>query len=285
MIIVRMMGGLGNQMFQYALYRALFAHGKEAAVDTSWFDFHDVHNGLEIHTVFGLSLAMPPLDKLKALGEDMSSIFWRAVHKYIRHKPTFYAKYGVEAVGYFPEVFNFDEKYLSGYWQNERYFRGIADELRSFYSFPVLIEEKNVRAAEEMARAESVSVHVRLGDYQNEPLLQGICDEGYYARAIARVKEEVEHPRFFVFSNDLVWCRAYLDVEDAVFVDWNQAEKSYRDMQLMSLCKHHIVANSSFSWWGAWLAHSGGLAIAPKSWMNDVSCKTEDMSPADWVTI
>ena len=285
MMIVRLMGGLGNQMFQYALYRALLAHGKEATVDTSWFAYHDAHNGLELPAVYGFSLAMAPPEQRKALGEDMGSLFWRAFHKYIRHKPSFYAKYGVEAVGYFPEVFDFDEKYLSGYWQNERYFTGIADELRLLYSFPALTEEENVRAAGEMERAESVSIHVRLGDYQNEPLLSGICDAGYYARALARVKAEVENPSFFVFSNDLSWCRAYLDVEDAVFVDWNQAEKSYRDMQLMSLCKHHIVVNSSFSWWGAWLSRAGGLTIAPKYWMNDVSCKTEDMSPRDWVTV
>lgn len=91
---------------------------------------------------------------------------------------------------------------------------------------------------------------MRLGDYQHEPLLSGICDALYYARAIARIQAEVKNPRFFVFSNDLAWCRAHLEVENVVFVDWNQAEKSYRDMQLMSLCKHHIVANSSFSWWG-----------------------------------
>ena len=131
---------------------------------------------------------------------------------------------------------------------------------------------------------ESVSIHVRRGDYLNEPLLNGICDEQYYVAAIEEIKAMVDNPVFFIFSNDILWCKTHFNQINAVFVENNTGKNSYRDMQLMSLCKHHIIANSSFSWWGAWLGkYKDSMICAPTKWMN--AKVSSDVVCADWIKI
>ena len=284
MVIIRIFGGLGNQMFQYALYHSMLSKGIDAYVDLSWYDDQNCHNGYELSNIFSVSPRIASLSDVKRLGENDKNILWRAWHKLVRRKGTFFCKYGKEAIRYYPEVFNLDEKYLSGYWQSELFFKEEEDEIRKIFSFSPLNEEENIKLADIMQSTESVSLHVRRGDYLNESLLNGICDEKYYEKAIKKIQEKASDPVFFIFSNDIAWCREHFQQDNVVFVENNIKGNSYRDMQLMSLCKHHIIANSSFSWWGAWLGkYKDSMICAPTKWMN--AKVSSDVVCADWIKI
>ncbi len=219
------------------------------------------------------------------MAENEKNILWKAWHKFIRRKTTFYCKHGKDAIRFFPEVFNINEKYISGYWQSEKYFKDYEDDIRKLYSFPAINDVENKHIAMMAMDTESVSLHVRRGDYLNEPLLNGICEEKYYESAISEIKKRVNNPLFFVFSNDIPWCRVHFKQENIIFVDNNTGQNSYRDMQLMSFCKHHIIANSSFSWWGAWLGSKEGITIAPRKWFNGVNDCDMDIYPLKWIRI
>src|SRR5690606_32306903 len=140
----------------------------------------------------------------------------------------------------------------------------------------VPLDGRNLTLGQHVVKVNSVSIHVRRGDYVGHPVLGGICDLAYYQKAIRSIEKKLKDPLFVVFSNDMDWCRTHLNLPDAAFVDWNRGEQSYRDMQLMALCKNHILANSSFSWWGAWLNPANEkLVVSPKRWV-----KTPGVDPA-----
>ncbi len=125
-----------------------------------------------------------------------------------------------------------------------------------------------------------------MGDYVNHPIHGGICTMDYYQQAIDIMKSKIVNPKFFIFSNDIEWCHSHLKLADAVYITGNKGENSYRDMQLMSMCKHNIIANSSFSWWGAWLNNNPDkIVIAPAKWFNDPKINTRDLIPDDWIKI
>jgi hypothetical protein len=118
----------------------------------------------------------------------------------------------------------------------------------------------------------------------NHPKYKDICNAEYYARALDFLNAQFSDLRFFVFSNDIPWCKENLPILDAVYVNHNSGKDSFKDMQLMSLCKHHIIANSSFSWWGAYLSQEKGVTIAPKKWKNNME-GTRDLIPKDWIQL
>lgn len=285
MIIVRIFGGLGNQMFQYALYHVMRTRGLDTYVDLSWYNNRSCHNGYELGTLFSvLPRTAQPAD-INRLAENENNILWKVWHRFIRRKDTFYCKYGKDAVRFFPEVFCLDEKYISGYWQSEKYFKNCEDDIRKLYSFAPFDDLENNQIAMMAKNTESVSLHVRRGDYLNEPLLKGICEDRYYEAAMKEIYKKVDKPVFFVFSNDIPWCREHFTQNNIIFINNNTGANSFRDMQLMSLCKHHIIANSSFSWWGAWLGAKNGITIAPKKWFNGVTDSEMDIYPQGWVCI
>jgi len=140
--------------------------------------------------------------------------------------------------------------------------------LRETLVFPSFTDQRNTELAGVLLAGNVVSVHVRRGDYLGDPVLEGICDEGYYQRALDYMEQQIRSPRFVFFSNDILWCRSRFGMRNALFVDWNTGLNSFRDMQLMSLCEHHIIANSSFSWWGAWLNNQPDkIVISPDRWV------------------
>ena len=132
---------------------------------------------------------------------------------------------------------------------------------------------------------ESVGIHVRRGDYLNIPLYSGICDLPYYTRAIEYIKSKSKNPKFYIFSNDMEWCKINLPVENAVFVEANTGINSIFDMILLSSCKYNIIANSSFSWWGAWLNKNKKAVIAPTKWYNNKKRDAAVELSADWIRI
>lgn len=282
MIIVKLQGRLGNQMFQYALAKSLEKSGKKVKIDSSQLIYDNNKNELNIF----------PIDIEEATEEEVAhygDCNKQFIHKVLRHtvgyKKSHYLEKGME---FHPEVFELDEKYLDGYWQTEKYFHNIEAEIRDIFRFPKDSEERNLRIREEMKKHCSVSVHIRRGDYQSKEvqrLYGNPCNEEYYRKAVEYFREKYENPHFFVFTNDKEWVKEqFAGIGDMIFVDWNDGSNSYRDMQLMSLCKHNIIANSSFSWWGAWLNQNPEkTVIAPKVWFEKIP--TPDVWCEGWVRI
>lgn len=284
MNIIRMTGGLGNQMFQYALYLKLTALGREVKFD-------DI-------TEYELSNARPimlwcfGIDYPKASREEINEItdgFMKLSHR-IRRK-----LFGRKSLEYHEADCNFDMQvltrdpaYLTGYFQSERYFKDIEERVREAFTFqPVIFEklsedrkEKVLFYQNQIDNNLSISMHIRRGDYLTTgEVFGGNCTDDYYKRGIVLIREKYPEARFFVFSNDDEWTRTWIQEvfpEDNSFivVEGAPEEEGYLDLYLMSRCKHHILANSSFSWWGAYLNPSRDkTVIAPARWFNNQDCR------------
>lgn len=177
--------------------------------------------------------------------------------------------------------------YLQGYWQSEKYFQKCSNVIRKDFSFRQPMVERNLDWAERISGVNAISLHVRRGDYVNNPvanLTHGVCSANYYHEAISYISNRVMSPHIFIFSDDIPWVRANIITNlPCSLIDHNRGKDSFNDMRLMSLCKHHIIANSSFSWWGAWLNQSDEkIMIAPKKWFA-VDKSTDDLIPDSWV--
>lgn len=179
--------------------------------------------------------------------------------------------------------------YLAGYWQSEKYFSDASEAIRADFTFRTPLSKKNAELAERVGQTNSVSLHVRRGDYVSSAktnATHGFCSLDYYRAAVLHMAAHIEQPEFFIFSDDMAWVKANLKIDfPCRYVDHNQGAESYNDMRLMSLCKHHVIANSSFSWWGAWLnPNPNKTVIAPRKWFaNDNN--VDDLFPSDWVLL
>jgi len=251
MKIVQMIGGLGNQMFQYALYRNLFNYND----DVKYEGIHTrlYHNGFELEKVFNI-VARPienivEVDNLTRFQENT----WP---------------------GFNPAVLTMDDVYLCGNWQNPAYF---PDEeiLRRNFTFKQYLDPRNQEVLKDIQSSNSVSIHVRRGDYTNVNHINYFFQPNwlnYYGSAIAYIahNEKSRPLKFFVFSDDISWCKKNMSV-DVTYVE-NVSMDSWKDMQLMSNCKHNIIANSTFSWWAAWLnKNPNKIVTTPKNWFYDQS--------------
>lgn len=291
MKIVNIIGGLGNQMFQYALAVALENKFKEQVyLDTTMFSTYNVHNGLEIKRVFDVPLREAPVKELNELTYYTRHYKLRRVfQKLLPSKKT----ECIEAKDYtFNDTvlsLNID-RYYDGYWQNWRYFNDYAEEVRKFYKFCTPLDCNNEQLLDQILETDhTVSVHIRRGDYLKAPIYAGLCGQEYYTHAITYIKQQILAPiHFLIFSDDMDWCRENIEPlfgnSKRTYVDWNRGADSYKDMQLMSKCRHNIIANSSFSWWAAWLnLHADNIIIAPKKWLNgDFKCQIQ---MPDWVLL
>ncbi len=296
MIISHILGGLGNQMFQYAFGRALAVrHRTDLYVDLSEYDNgrgYALHNGFELEHIFSISaMVATEKDVEKLLG------FWRT--RYLRRM--LLNRYGALLRGqcYVLEPhFHFssslhelpDNIYLRGYWQTQKYFHAIEHILRTEFSFKVSLTGLNANLAECIDTQNSVSIHIRRGDYVSNKQankLFGTCTIDYYVLAIQYILERIETPHFYVFSDDIDWVRSNLKIASTcTFVDHNTGQTSFQDMHLMSLCRHHIIANSSFSWWGAWLNQATDkIVVAPREWFVNNKLDTRDLLPENWVRL
>jgi len=292
MVIVQVTGGLGNQMFQYAAGRSLSARlGCDLFVDRSAYGITRMHNGFELERIFDcpIQYAAPDLVR-RLLGWQRQAfaqkVLRRAFAAILRKRslviePQFHYWEGFERID--------PPAYLVGVWQTEKYFETISNDIREVFSFPLPLGEENEKIAGLMAETESVALHVRRGDYVTNgkaSAYHGSCSLAYYERAIRYFCNRYDHPYFFVFSDDMAWVRQYLDIgERVVYVERNMGDESYKDMQLISLCKHQIVANSSFSWWGAWLnMNPRKEVVAPMRWFA-ANIDDSDMIPSSWIRL
>lgn len=283
--IVRFLGGLGNQMFQYAFLLSLKQHFAKVKADLTGFETYELHQGFELKKVFDIDLE--PASSLELRVYSSESRDW-LTRKLRRIYGTKHAEYHErQEFSYDPTVYEDPSpRWFWGYWQHHAYIQMQEGNLRRAFQFKEALDGKNQSLVQTMALNNTVSVHVRRGDYLGHSILGGICDFNYYQQAIACLKEKIESPLFVFFSNDMEWCRANFSMKNALYVDWNKGNNSYKDMQMMSCCKHHIIANSSFSWWGAWLNPSRDkIVVSPKKWINDSKAETSALILPDWVKI
>lgn len=291
MKIVNITGGLGNQMFQYAFAVALQEKWREEVkVDKHHYHyifsktFHGnnfYHNGFEIDKVFPnakLGIASP-WDIMKVSYYMPNFKLSRLIRKLMPLRKYEYIQPPKNAYSFEAEALDSNAKYFEGYWMAYKYLESCREKIHEVYSFPPFSTDENIKYAELLHGNNTVTIHVRRGDYLGLKGLGNVCTLDYYRKAIAIVRKHIEQPEFFVFSNDQEWCMENLKdaFGDAIvhFVNNNKGSESYRDMQLMSLARCNIMANSSFSWWGAFLnPRKDQIVIAPHKWMNDRDCSS-----------
>lgn len=274
MVISHILGGIGNQMFQYAAGRALSQKTSQLhLVDLSGFSTYKLHNGYELNRVFNVDVESADTKKINQLLGWKSNKFAMKVLRRRQFSWLRGEEFVVEpSLDYWPGLWDRkNNSYLFGYWQSELYFQKFEGIIRQDFSFRQPLIGKNLVLANEIENTSSISLHVRRGDYISDSATRSImdvCSIDYYRKAIKYIVEQVEAPVFFIFSDDIAWVKKELDIKfPCTFVEHNRTEESYIDMQLMSLCRHNIIANSSFSWWGAWLnSNSQKIVVAPKRW-------------------
>lgn len=283
MIVSRLFGGAGNQLFQYAAGRALAdCLGTDLVLDRRYVARAGPGRGdCFAHFRNARVTAAATLPPAKMDGLPRYAL-WR---RFGRH-PRFHRERGL---GFNPGFFDLpDDTYLHGYWQSPRYFGASANRLRDDLAITTPLDAANRAIAARIAAAPvAVSVHVRRGDYVGDGAFAA-CPPEYYRAAVEHIAGRLGQPlSCFVFSNDPAWARAHLALgHQTVVVDLNREDAGHFDMHLQSLCAHHIIANSTFSWWAAWLnPNPGKIVIAPKAWFGPGKPANPDLCPPEWLRL
>lgn len=293
MIAVRLMGGLGNQMFQYAVARRLAEDRKTSVImDLAFFENpadvdtprHYELDCFELKPQFLLPSRRPGEPDTSYVGAKGKLLFAKhklegKAWKVYRERHHNFDPHAVELP---------DNSYLVGYWQTEKYFKSIRNQILKDFSIKTPATGKNKTLLKEIQNTNAISLHVRRGDYvsnTNANKFHGTKGQDYYQKALSVILPKCKNPVIYVFSDDPEWCKKNLRFKQkTVYVEGNK--KGFEDMRLMSNCKHNILANSSFSWWGAWLnENSDKIVVAPKMWFNDPSVDTSDVIPESWVQV
>jgi len=285
MIITRISGGLGNQMFQYAAAKALAKKNSDIfKLDISFYPKQ---------TLRKYELNYFNIEENIATEQECASLrgkenFWfkvkRKLELGIKRPPAYYPE---------KQKATFDKNlldtkgdiYLDGFWQNEEYFKDIRDEILKDFTLKNQISNEAKKHLSSIKSSQSVSLHVRRGDYvQNTHTnsVHGTCGLGYYQKAIKHIEQTVQNPIFYIFSDDIPWCKENFDfLKNKVFVD--NTKSAFDDLELMKNCKHNIIANSTFSWWGAWLnINEQKIVIAPKIWFIGEQWKHLSVACSSW---
>lgn len=280
MVIVRFQGGIGNQLFQYAFYKKLEHIGKDVYADLNTFDYRTEKREYQL-PLLGLEVREAPyhiIRRMFPIGEDIwSKILRNTVFKGHCIKD-------IDSQIFDEKFYKYDNIYLSGYWQTERYFVDIKDNILNNINFAPIDNSDNVSVLKKIRGTNSISVHIRFGDYMENPMYKDICTRDYYIGAINEIKKKCTDSRLFVFSDDSRRAREFLGNLQYDLVDFNTGNSSYYDMYLMSQCKHNIIANSSYSWWGAYLnTNPHKIVIAPSLWLNN--CRCDDIWLSSWLKV
>jgi hypothetical protein len=288
MVTVKLMGGLGNQMFQYAIGRSL-AHdsGEKLILDTSFYDRGPSSDTTPRHYELYHLNVHGDVIRRGSISRNLMVIFEKVVKKF----PLLCPKYTVEKkLTYDPSLMQKRNNiYLDGYWQCEKYFLHNADIIHRDFQVITPQSDENKMWAELILNTTSVCLHVRRGDYVTNAdanLMHGLRGPDYYNKAIEYISGKVDTPVFFVFSDDMEWAQDNISIPYEVhYMDQNGPKEDYEDIRLMMQCKHFIIANSSFSWWGAWLGvGEDKIVVCPKNWFNDSEMKT-DIICDSWVML
>ena len=293
MIIIRMSGGLERQMFQYALYMKLIAMGREVKFDDIN-DYRDERTQPIMLSVFDLSYPRATWDEINVF-TDGSTKFRDRVRRFFRGRR---ARIYKEKGYYDPEILNIEDGYLDGSFQSQMYFDDIKEEVREAFRFPQLEEmhlspmiyEDTKAILTRIENTHAVGIHIRRSDSRpNEELYEGICTAEYYCAAVRYIQERYPDVTYYIFSNEPKWVKSTRKAliqsqiteemsreeiaevkKKFVMVQTNTEYTAYLDLLLLSKCKHTVLSNSSFSWWGAWLNDNPDkIVIAPTPWMNN----------------
>ena len=288
MIVVKINGGLGNQLFQYAAGRALAErHGAELVLDLGWFDNRPGGNTpwkYELHHYPIQARETTPFEKF------LCRFYQGRIIRRIPFLPRRWRHFREKHFQYEPSFAHLpDQVYLDGYWQSSRYFEDIKNIILKELQPTALPGKTNEDLMNSMAHTSSVALHIRRGDYLSNPTAvnyHGVCSLDYYRAAIDFMVDKLQNPTFYIFSDDLGWAKANLNIQYPVhYVDNNSGENAFQDLRLISNCKNQIIANSSFSWWGAWLnPNPNKIVIAPKKWFL-VDKDTSTLYPDGWIRL
>lgn len=294
MIITQLIGGLGNQLFQYAIGRKI-AYERNVPLKLDITGFNDYKLRQYQLGFFNIEAEIASKDEITQVrkyfnNNNIVEKVCQKINRIIPYNKKHYIK--EQFFPYDPRIEKIsDNVYLEGYWQTEKYFKQIAPIIRSEITLKEEMKGENKELKEKILNDEhSVSIHVRRGDYVTNNLtylIHGCCSLAYYYKGIQTINNRIDSPNYYVFSDDIPWTRENLKTNNPIFYIENEGpEKDCEDLILMSLCRHHIIANSSFSWWGAWLGtNADKITIAPSKWVNDSSRDMSDIVPDDWIKI
>jgi len=288
MFVVQLIGGLGNQMFQYALGRALsLKFGVPLKLDISAYRTYRLHGYALSALRIVEDYASDEEVQMLRLAFEARPLVERLLRRIMpRRRWVRERGFGFDAT----VLETSPPAYLEGYWQSERYFKSCVEVLRREFQLRAKLDIANSEMGKRMSECESVALHVRRGDYVSDPTtnaVHGVCSMEYYEHAIALANARLVKPSFFIFSDDLAWAKDNLRTAcPSEFVDINDPSRGYLDLHLMARCRHQIIANSTLSWWGAWLNPSATkMVIAPKRWFRRNDMDTRDLIPDGWLTI
>lgn len=306
MLIIEVMGGLGNQLQQYALYQKMKSLGKEVKLDISWFSDEKKQGSvlasrrLELDYFENLPMEIcTQQEKEWLIGKG--GLAGKVKRKLFPSRNRHFCESGM----YHPEIFSLEDQYLTGFWACEKYYADILPKLRELIVFPGEVsadaegtksetdewKDKNIQTICRMKKELSVSIHIRRGDYldpENAAMFGGICTERYYDAAVGYMEERCPGAHYYVFSDDIPYVREHYQGSRFTIVDWNTGENSFFDIQLMKNCRHNICANSTFSFWGARLnGNSDKIMIRPAKHKNSQQIIPQEMHELweNWILI
>lgn len=291
MIIVSLIGGLGNQMFQYAAGKRLAdKHGVPLKLDISAFGTYKLHK-YSLHN-FNITAKIADRDDITSVRGKPNGGIGRIIQRLTGAGPAVGKNTFTERHFHFdPAVLDLGGNvYMQGYFQSERYFSDMAGTIRREFTVKPAMAGEDMAVAESIESCDAISVHIRRGDYVTSARanrFHGTCGIEYYQKAARLAADGLGNPVFFVFSDEPVWARANIDLGFRTeFVGHNGPDNNHQDIRLMAMCGHHIIANSTFSWWPAWLCDNPHKRVyAPMKWFNDPAIDTSDIIPEGWTRI
>lgn len=282
-------GGLGNQMFRYSLLLTLRNSGYKVSFLKN--RFRTLFLKDEIENVF-VDIIMSDC-KISFIVNIFYSVLRYFPKEFRLLLLNFFQVYEFHEKGWFvydEKVFDFEHynQIYIGTWQSEMYFSSARNKIKCAFQFnEKKLSDLTIKISKKIKNEESVSIHIRRGDYLHDTYkdeFANICTPDYYIRSLYYIKTKVLNPVFYVFSDDINWVRMLFKNENMIFVDFNTKYNSWQDMYLMSTCKHNIIANSTFSWWGAYLNdNKEKIVIAPLKWIH--SLEKDDIIPSNWIRI
>ncbi|PIT89084.1 MAG: alpha-1,2-fucosyltransferase [Candidatus Levybacteria bacterium CG10_big_fil_rev_8_21_14_0_10_36_7] len=290
-IITKLQGGLGNQMFQYAIGRHLaLKNNANLKLDISYYESEKMRKyGLDVFNItenFATPEEISWFNKFKRRGGKI----WVLYNKIFANNKIYVQ----------PKHFHFDPEvltlkhplYLNGDWVTEKYFKDIEDTIRKEFTVKNELTGKDKEIAKIITNTNSIGIHIRRADYITDTATtdyHGVCSMEYYDKAVKFIAQKIDNPHFFIFSDDHEWMEQNMNLDFPVtYVSHNTIDKGYADLRLLSMCQHQIIANSTFSWWGAWLnTNPNKIVLAPKKWFNKVksNVNTKDVIPESWIKL
>lgn len=294
------MGGVGNQMFQYALGKNLsFLKNVDVKFDITWFDKFEKDTVPRYYSLQEFNITekiatkkeigkMEKYKKINGRRNFLHNFFIANDSIYVRERSTNFDKRILEVK---------DNTYLYGYWQSEKYFKNVRDIVRKEFVLknkPSNNFKESIKLINEFDN-NSVSIHIRRGDYTLNKIKKtiGLCPLDYYYKAIKFIKKNIKNPMFFIFTDDVEWVKKNLRINDSIkfisrskVISTESKNKDYEELILMSRCKNNIIANSSFGWWGAWLNNNPNkIVITPKQWFKKQTMNSDDIPLKSWLRI